>query len=138
MNLLNLCKFMEEELGDNFDSFELLGDAYDEAGGSWFFALDEENVAGFVSCENNKENLNVPTVSIAISLNYTCDYSMEELLKLFDLNGEFINAALSIQKIDEATKRLFINRRLLAKNLDIKSIRTHVDDLIGQANIFLG
>lgn len=137
MNLFELGSAIDQELKNVVDSYELLGDKFDENEGSWFFAFENPNLIGFISYEQNKEDLNVPTVSIAVSLGEATELTQDDLVSLLDINGELINASLSIQDLDENSRGLFINRRVPAELFEPKGFLAHIEDLTVQANILL-
>ena len=137
MNLFELGSAIEQELKSTVDSYELLGEKFDEQEGSWFFAFEDPNLIGFISYEENKEDLNVPTVSLAISLGEASELTLEDLQNLLDISGELINASFSIQNLDEENKGLFINRRIPVQLFNPKELNAHIEDLTVQASILL-
>lgn len=137
MDLFQLGKVIEAQLMELVDSYELLGDMYNKNEGSWFFVVNNPDYTGFISYEDNKADHGFPTVSIAISLMDTTNIKKAELMDLFALNGDLVNASFSIQAMDKKAKKLFINRRIQIEYFNPKEIREHINDLIFQTELFL-
>src|SRR5512137_1768041 len=82
---------------------------------SWFIKLKGYNFTGFITCEDNMEDIITPTIRIGILVADITGISRQQIIELFALNGEFHACTLSVESIEDRWK-LFINRRILIEN----------------------
>jgi hypothetical protein len=82
---------------------------------SWFIKLKKYNFTGFITCEDNMEDIITPTIRMGILVADITGISRQQLLELFALNGEFHACTLSVESMEDRWK-LFINRRILVEN----------------------
>jgi len=106
----------------------------DEKGGAWRFVVDRETI-GFLSCENNEEDIRVPTVSTAVYLGDLTGADKKFLLRLLELNGSFFQAHFTVQNIDGA-RMLFIEQRVAAESYSPERFKESVDHLVRQYALF--
>lgn len=101
----DICEFAEIiEASDEIDEID---EEY-----SWLIQVRNMPFIGFISCENNNEDINVSTISLALLLYDITNISREKILELFSLNGSFHGCTLSAEKIEDRWK-LFLNRRIM-------------------------
>lgn len=135
MSLHNLANTIEQELSESFSWFERRG-KIDESGGSWIFENKKLSVSGFISCEDNSEDIDIPTVSLAIMVFDLTDFTREQILGLFEKNISFWQANLISVTIDSLEK-LLLGRRSHVNHFYLKTLEDHIKDLMEQASLFL-
>ncbi len=57
-----------------------------------------DSISGYIGIEESEDGVKVKTVSVGLHLKDITDVSKEELMALFELNGELINANFSVVK----------------------------------------
>jgi hypothetical protein len=68
---------------------------------TWFIELKEYGILGFISVEDNKEDIEEPTITFSLMLYDVTNVSRESLLKLFSINGDFHGCSLSTELIED-------------------------------------
>ncbi|MDD3000144.1 MAG: hypothetical protein PHF29_00130 [Candidatus Riflebacteria bacterium] len=88
---------IEEIMAEVTSGYECVMLDENDIGMLWTFVI-EDSISGYIGIEENDEGLNVKTVSVGLHLKDITDVSKEELMALFELNGELINANFSVVK----------------------------------------
>ncbi|MBI4858820.1 MAG: hypothetical protein HY815_00895 [Candidatus Riflebacteria bacterium] len=135
MDLMALGQRLQEFFQKSGIKHDLLG-KIDEHGAAFFFDLTRPLTCGFLSCEDNAEDLRFSTVSLAISVGETATRSNEDLLALFALNGNFFDASLTVSHMPSGVMHLFVARKFKASDYRIADFAHHVSDLLRQYDLF--
>ena len=105
----------------------------------WFFEIDD--VAGLISCEENTEDIGIPTVTLMLPLADTEDLSREDLLELLSRNAQMFHAALTCTspfETESGTQRLLaIQHRFATHDFNAASFLEYVETLQFNAVTFL-
>lgn len=105
---------IEEIMAEECTSYECVLVDEEQIGILWTFLI-EDTITGYLGIEDNEETLNVRTVSVGLHLKDITGISREELMELFELNGELINANFSVvkfpakQSADEEQEPVFVD-----------------------------
>lgn len=91
----------------------------------WFINLKEYKFAGFITCEDNNEDIIAPTIRMGLFVADITDITRQQLFELFELNGEFHACTLSVES-SEGRWKLFINRRILAGNYHYGELESYI------------
>lgn len=102
---------------------------------SWFIKLNGYNFNGFITCEDNMEDIITPTIRIGILVADITGISRQQLLELFALNGEFHACTLSVESVDDRWK-LFINRRILVENYHYGELEGYIMVMLEWFSVF--
>lgn len=97
MELADFAVQIEEILPEVTTKYECVMTDDEDIGRLWTF-LVEDSISGYIGVEDNEEGIDIRTVSIGLHLKDITDISKEELLNLFELNSELINANFSVVK----------------------------------------
>ncbi len=95
MELADFAVYIEEILAEVATEYECAMVDENDIGVFWLFML-EETISGFVAAEDNKDSIDINTVTIGIHLEDITDLYKDELVNLLDINGKLINANLSV------------------------------------------
>ncbi len=134
MDLLELGQGIGAHLEKECKKVDVVEEPNSE-GGAWRFAY-EGDLIGFMSCENNADDLDIPTVSTAVCLGDVTKADKKFLFLLLEVNGSFWRAHFTIQEMDK-TRLLFIERRELAESYDPDSFGTCINELLEQYDLFM-
>ncbi|MGI6446310.1 MAG: hypothetical protein ACOX2I_11550 [Candidatus Ozemobacteraceae bacterium] len=88
---------IEEIMAEVTSEYECVILDENEIGMLWTFVI-EDSISGYIGIEENEDGVKVKTVSVGLHLKDITDVSKEELMALFELNGELINANFSVVK----------------------------------------
>lgn len=105
----------------------------DEHGAVFNFQIGEPPMRGFVSCEDNAEDLGYPTVTLAIFAGELASRSKEDLLQILNRSGSFYGACLSAQTMPDGVPHLLLQRRIKLESWRSEEFMQHVTDLLGQS-----
>lgn len=94
MDLIRFSRDVENVLRKVATEFDQLSQPTED-GALWGFEL-EDDASGFVSLESNQGTLDVPTVTISLSLGAIEEVSREDLMDLLTINGDLLGASLTI------------------------------------------
>jgi hypothetical protein len=133
-----LAKAIEEELEETVAVHER-SQATDEHCDLWYFEIDE--VAGFISCEENETDIRVPTVTLAIGVGIADDLTRDELMGLMERNNHLYQCAVVITPPlpmgDEEHRMIAVHRRVDARTFHPQSFLDHLNDLQVNSELFL-
>jgi len=104
---------------------------------SLFIEIKNYGILGFISVEDNKEDIEESTITFSLMLYDVTNISREGLLQLFSLNGEFHGCNLSTELIED-TWKLFINRRILASSNKEGELALNIDLMLSRFEVFQG
>jgi len=104
---------------------------------TWFIELIEYGVLGFISIENNEEDISNQTITFSLLLYDVTNVSKEGLLKLFSLNGDFHGCSLSTELIEDRWK-LFINRRIFFNSNREGELDLNINLMLNRLEVFQG
>lgn len=136
MDLMSYANDFAAVLLEECESVEMLGEA-EPSGTSWFFQL-RGGMSGFASCEDNADDLGVPTVSIALSLGDITEVPREGLLALLARNGDMLGASLTASDLGDDTTILLIQHRIPVESFEPAEFGAMVEHLLSQITLFLG
>jgi hypothetical protein len=94
MDMMKFAKDIETVLKKVATESEPVSPATED-GGIWGFELGED-ASGFLSLESNQGTLDVPTVTVSLSLGSIEEVSKEDLMDLLIINGDLLGASLTI------------------------------------------
>jgi hypothetical protein len=136
MDMTSLCPKIEQSLADIGTEFERLDEPSPD-GGAWAYEINED-FSGFVTCENNTDDLNIPTISISLSLGPVTDLTRDDLLDLMDINGDLLGASLTVTPplAEEGDRFLLLQRRIPAEKFDPTQVKDTITHLIHLTEIF--
>ena len=134
MNLKYLANQIEEELIKQCKSYELMGE-FDHDGGAWFFDINDD-VYGFISCESNAQDINIPTVSVAIRISEISGFSAEDIEALLVKNGDFFAGSLVLTCFGNL-KLLCLQTRIHAEAYKPTDFYQYLNNLLYEASILL-
>ena len=97
MELADFAVNIEEVMAEVTTKYECVMTDENDIGKLWTF-LVEDSISGYIGVEDNEDGIDIRTVSIGLHLKDITDISKEELLGLFELNSELINANFSVVK----------------------------------------
>jgi hypothetical protein len=108
-----------------------------EDGAIWGFELGED-ASGFVSLESNQGTLDVPTVTVSLSLGSIEDVSKEDLMDLLIINGDLLGASLTITPPlgEEQEEFLMLQTKFVATDFSEDMFNKSVTSLMTQMSIF--
>src|SRR5665647_450247 len=102
---------------------------------SGFIKLKALNFTGFITCEDNMEDIITPTIRLGILVADITGISRQQLLELFALNGEFHACTLSVEPLEDRWK-LFVNRRILVENYHYAELEGYVMVMLEWFSVF--
>jgi hypothetical protein len=108
-----------------------------EDGGIWGFELGED-ASGFLSLESNQGTLDVPTVTVSLSLGSIEEVSKEDLMDLLIINGDLLGASLTITPPlgEEQEEFLMLQTKFVATDFSEDMFNKSVTSLMTQMSIF--
>ena len=108
-----------------------------EDGGIWGFELGED-ASGFLSLESNQGTLDVPTVTVSLSLGSIEEISKEDLMDLLIINGDLLGASLTITPPlgEEQEEFLMLQTKFVATDFSEDMFNKSVTSLMTQMSIF--
>ena len=136
MDLITFAKEMETVLKAAATESELVSPA-SEDGAIWGFELGED-ASGFLSLESNQGTLDVPTVTVSLSLGSIEEVSKEDLMDLLIINGDLLGASLTITPPlgEEQEEFLMLQTKFVASDFSEDMFNKSVTSLMTQMSIF--
>jgi len=101
----------------------------------WFIKLKKLNFTGFIMCEDNVDDIIVPTIRIGILVADISGINRQQLLELFALNGQFHACTLSVESLDDRWQ-LYINRRILVENYHYRELEDYTMVMLEWFSVF--
>lgn len=101
----------------------------------WFCEIIENQLYGFVSCELNEEDINIPTISFSLSIRDITNTSRQQIIDLFSLNGKLHACSFSADVIDNKLI-LFINRRIMVSSYQVGELEANIYLMLNQLDVF--
>lgn len=136
MDFTHLADKIAKVLERECDTFEEMAPV-DARGAAWSFVLDG-SLTGFIGCEDNREDLAIDTVTIALAIGDLTDVTTDELLGMLETNSHFFEVALTATKVgDDSFHTLFLQRRIPAELYEARDFREHVDFMRSQLKLFV-
>jgi hypothetical protein len=89
---------IEEIMAEECSEYVCLMVDEDEIGRLWNFTV-EETIRGFLAFEDNQETIAIPTITVGIHIGDVTDHDPEDLKHLLTVNGDFINACLTVVNV---------------------------------------
>lgn len=136
MDLIKFAEEMETVLKAAATESELVSPA-SEDGAIWGFELGED-ASGFLSLESNQGTLDVPTVTVSLSLGSIEEVSKEDLMDLLIINGDLLGASLTITPPlgEEQEEFLMLQTKFVASEFSGDMFNKSVTSLMTQMSIF--
>ncbi|MDY0227747.1 hypothetical protein SAMN04488082_104170 [Desulfomicrobium apsheronum] len=136
MDLIKFAEEMETVLKAAATESELVSPA-SEDGAIWGFELGED-ASGFLSLESNQGTLDVPTVTVSLSLGSIEEVSKEDLMDLLIINGDLLGASLTITPPlgEEQEEFLMLQTKFVASEFSEDMFNKSVTSLMTQMSIF--
>ncbi|MBE1425727.1 hypothetical protein H4684_002385 [Desulfomicrobium macestii] len=136
MDLIKFAEEMETVLKAAATESELVSPA-SEDGAIWGFELGED-ASGFLSLESNQGTLDVPTVTVSLSLGSIEEVSKEDLMDLLIINGDLLGASLTITPPlgEEQEEFLMLQTKFVASDFSEDMFNKSVTSLMTQMSIF--
>lgn len=136
MDLIKFAKEMETVLKAAATESELVSPA-SEDGAIWGFEIGED-ASGFLSLESNQGTLDVPTVTVSLSLGSIEEISKEDLMDLLIINGDLLGASLTITPPlgEEQEEFLMLQTKFVASDFSEDMFNKSVTSLMTQMSIF--
>ena len=136
MDLIKFAKEMETVLKTAATESELVSPA-SEDGAIWGFEIGED-ASGFLSLESNQGTLDVPTVTVSLSLGSIEEVSKEDLMDLLIINGDLLGASLTITPPlgEEQEEFLMLQTKFVASEFSEDMFNKSVTSLMTQMSIF--
>ena len=136
MDLIKFAKDMEVVLRKVATEFEMVSPAAED-GALWGFELGEE-ASGFLSLESNQGTLDVPTVTVSLSLGSIEEVSKEDLMDLLIINGDLLGASLTITPPlgEEQEEFLMLQTKFVATDFSEDMFNKSITSLMTQMSIF--
>ena len=136
MDLIKFAKDMEVVLRKVATEFEMVSPAAED-GALWGFELDEE-ASGFLSLESNQGTLDVPTVTVSLSLGSIEEVTKEDLMDLLTINGDLLGASLTITPPlgEEQEEFLMLQTKFVATEFSEDTFNKSITSLMTQMSIF--
>jgi hypothetical protein len=136
MDLIKFAKDMEVVLRKVATEFEMVSPAAED-GALWGFELGEE-ASGFLSLESNQGTLDVPTVTVSLSLGSIEEVTKEDLMDLLTINGDLLGASLTITPPlgEEQEEFLMLQTKFVATEFSEDTFNKSITSLMTQMSIF--
>jgi hypothetical protein len=136
MDLIKFAKDMEVVLRKVATEFEMVSPAAED-GALWGFELGEE-ASGFLSLESNQGTLDVPTVTVSLSLGSIEEVTKEDLMDLLTINGDLLGASLTITPPlgEEQEEFLMLQTKFVATEFSEDMFNKSITSLMTQMSIF--
>lgn len=136
MDLIKFAKEMEAVLKKVATESEMVSPATED-GAIWGFELGED-ASGFLSLESNQGTLDVPTVTVSLSLGSIEEVSKEDLMDILIINGDLLGASLTITPPlgEEQEEFLMLQTKFVASDFSEDMFNKSVTSLMTQMSIF--
>lgn len=136
MDMMKFAKDIETVLKKVATESEPVSPATED-GGIWGFELGED-ASGFLSLESNQGTLDVPTVTVSLSLGSIEEVSKEDLMDLLIINGDLLGASLTITPPlgEEQEEFLMLQTKFVATDFSEDMFNKSVTSLMTQMSIF--
>ncbi len=136
MDLIKFAAEMEQVLRKVASEFEPVSEPTED-GALWGFELDED-ASGFLSLESNQGTLDVPTVTVSLSLGSIEEVSREDLMDLLTINGDLLGASLTITPPlgEEQEEFLMLQTKFVATEFSEEMFTKSMTSLMTQMSIF--
>ena len=136
MDMLKFAKDIETVLKKVATESEPVSPATED-GAIWGFELGED-ASGFLSLESNQGTLDVPTVTVSLSLGSIEEISKEDLMDLLIINGDLLGASLTITPPlgEEQEEFLMLQTKFVATDFSEDMFNKSVTSLMTQMSIF--
>jgi hypothetical protein len=136
MDMMKFAKDIEAVLKKVATESEPVSPATED-GGIWGFELGED-ASGFLSLESNQGTLDVPTVTVSLSLGSIEEVSKEDLMDLLIINGDLLGASLTITPPlgEEQEEFLMLQTKFVATDFSEDMFNKSVTSLMTQMSIF--
>ncbi len=136
MDLIKFATDMEVVLRKVATESELVSPAAED-GAMWGFELGEE-ASGFLSLESNQGTLDVPTVTVSLSLGSIEEVTKEDLMDLLTINGDLLGASLTITPPlgEEQEEFLMLQTKFVATEFSEDMFNKSITSLMTQMSIF--
>ena len=136
MDLIKFAVEMEQVLRKVASEFEPVSEPTED-GALWGFELDDE-ASGFLSLESNEGTLDVPTVTVSLSLGSIEEVSREDLMDLLTINGDLLGASLTITPPlgEEQEEFLMLQTKFVASEFSEEMFTKSMTSLMTQMSIF--
>jgi hypothetical protein len=135
MDVYVIAGDIEQWLDDEGLQYEAMRDT--EQAGAFFVVQFNDGLSGFISVEDNEDDLEFGTVTVAIWLAEVGEAPPEALKRLLVDNGSMYNAALVVVPMSEGEQDLFLQTRIAIEHFETDDIPSHVNNLVAQAQMFL-
>lgn len=89
---------IEEVMGEECSSYECVLLDEEEIGILWSFVI-EESISGYIGIDENEDTFKMRTVTLGLHLKEITGASREELIEIFGMNNELMNANLSVVQL---------------------------------------
>jgi hypothetical protein len=108
-----------------------------EDGALWGFELGED-ASGFLSLESNQGTLDVPTVTVSLSLGSIEEVTKEDLMDLLTINGDLLGASLTVTPPlgEEQEEFLMLQTKFVATDFSEDMLNKSLTSLMTQMSIF--
>lgn len=136
MDMIKFAKDMEAVLRKVATEFEPISEPAED-GALWGFELGED-ASGFLSLESNQGTLDVPTVTVSLSLGSIEEVTKEDLMDLLTINGDLLGASLTITPPlgEEQEEFLMLQTKFVAMEFSEDMFNKSVTSLMTQMSIF--
>ncbi|MGE4443058.1 MAG: hypothetical protein AB7D27_16465 [Desulfomicrobium sp.] len=136
MDMMKFAKDIEAVLKKVATESEPVSPATED-GAIWGFELGED-ASGFLSLESNQGTLDVPTVTVSLSLGSIEEISKEDLMDLLIINGDLLGASLTITPPlgEEQEEFLMLQTKFVATDFSEDMFNKSVTSLMTQMSIF--
>lgn len=136
MDMITIAKDMEKVLRKVATEFEPVSEPTED-GALWGFELGED-ASGFLSLESNQGTLDVPTVTVSLSLGSIEEVTKEDLMDLLTINGDLLGASLTITPPlgEEQEEFLMLQTKFVATEFSEDMFTKSVTSLMTQMSIF--
>lgn len=101
----------------------------------WAIKLEASGILGYISINNNKEDIMVQTLNFSLILNDISNISKEAILGLFSLNTKLHACSLSAEVIEEKLT-LLLNRKILLSSYIKGQVEANIDIMLQRVDIF--
>jgi len=136
---LSLAEAIQAELEETTSMYER-SQGTDEHCDLWYFEVDD--LAGFISCEDNESDIRVPTVTLAIGIGIADELTRDELMGLMERNNHLYQCSIVITPPlpmgEEHHRMIAVHRRVDARTFHPQAFLDHLNDLQVNSELFLG
>lgn len=136
MDLIKFAGDMEKVLKKVASEFEPVSPPAED-GALWGFELGED-ASGFLSLESNQGTLDVPTVTVSLSLGSIEEVTKEDLMDLLIINGDLLGASLTITPPlgEQQEEFLMLQTKFVATDFSEDMFNKSLTSLMTQMSIF--